>query len=367
MGARNGCTDLNHWLILPPSKDPDSFKRPGQETIRTLARLYALRVALFAFTFGIPIGLGTGALSLVSGFAPASPALEGDVTLYGALQTMDLLEGALHTDPNPAKGGGDIIIVENSALLPESGLEGASLEEGVSSGQISIYIVREGDSLSEIAEMFNVSPNTILWANDLKSATSIQPGDELVILPISGVRHVVVKGDTLETIAKKYNGDVDEIADYNRLAADERLSIGSEVVVPDGEVRSSVYAPKQSSSGGVAVGGGYFIRPVNGMRTQGIHGYNGVDLAAPAGTPIVAAASGQVIVSRSGGWNGGYGNYVVIKHDNGTQTLYAHNSSNAVGVGAWVAQGDVVGYVGSTGKSTGNHLHFEVRGARNPF
>jgi murein DD-endopeptidase MepM/ murein hydrolase activator NlpD len=102
-------------------------------------------------------------------------------------------------------------------------------------------------------------------------------------------------------------------------------------------------------------------------KSQGIHGYNGVDLAAPTGTQVLAAASGQVLISRFGGWNGGYGNYIVIKHSNGTQTLYAHNSANYVSVGQWVSQGDVIGLVGNTGKSTGSHLHFEVRGAKNPF
>ena len=109
------------------------------------------------------------------------------------------------------------------------------------------------------------------------------------------------------------------------------------------------------------------MRPVDGPRTQGLHGYNGVDLASPSGTLIRAAASGDVIVSKSSGWNGGYGLYAVIRHNNGTQTLYAHNSLNLVTVGEHVVRGQIIGRVGSTGKSTGPHLHFEVRGARNPF
>jgi putative ATPase len=94
---------------------------------------------------------------------------------------------------------------------------------------------------------------------------------------------------------------------------------------------------------------------------------NAIDIAAPLNTPILASASGKVIVSRSGGWNGGYGNYIVIKHDNGTQTLYAHNNENKVSVGDVVKKGDVIALMGSTGKATGIHLHFEVRGAKNPF
>ena len=103
------------------------------------------------------------------------------------------------------------------------------------------------------------------------------------------------------------------------------------------------------------------------MRTQGIHGYNAVDLAAGYGSPIRAAAAGEVIVSKASGWNGGYGQYIVIRHANGAQTLYSHMMRNDVGVGSYVSQGQVIGGMGSTGKSTGTHLHFEVRGARNPF
>ena len=184
---------------------------------------------------------------------------------------------------------------------------------------------------------------------------------------------MVKSGDTVSTIAKKYDGDVDEILSYNQLASATDISVGDTIVVPGGEVEQP--APTKSvtptkTSGVVATGGGSsgFMNPVPGaVRSQGIHGYNGVDLAAPNGTAIRAAASGAVIVSKNAGWNGGYGQYVVVKHDNGTQTLYAHLSSNSVGVGQRVAAGQTIGGVGSTGRSTGNHLHFEVRGARNPF
>jgi murein DD-endopeptidase MepM/ murein hydrolase activator NlpD len=105
-----------------------------------------------------------------------------------------------------------------------------------------------------------------------------------------------------------------------------------------------------------------------GVLTQGLHGYNGIDIGAPSGTGILASAAGTVIIAnRSGGWNGGYGNYIVIQHDNGTQTLYAHASRIYATAGQRVAQGALIGAVGRTGKATGPHLHFEVRGATNPF
>jgi murein DD-endopeptidase MepM/ murein hydrolase activator NlpD len=124
-----------------------------------------------------------------------------------------------------------------------------------------------------------------------------------------------------------------------------------------------------SDLGSASATSGYFENPVPGaLLTQGIHGNNGVDLGAPSGTPIHAAAAGTVIVSKAdGAWNGGYGSYVVISHSNGTQTLYAHMVKNIASVGETVSQGEVIGYVGETGEATGNHLHFEVRNAKNPF
>lgn len=291
------------------------------------------------------------------------------------VQSMPLLKAANHPDPNPAKGGGDVI-VEEGALVPFGDFEGGedNVNSRTANGEISVYVVREGDTLSQIAEMFDVSANTILWANDIARASLIQPGSTLVILPVTGVRHVVKKGDTIASIAKKYDGDVDEILSYNQLASASDITIGDTVVVPSGVLAapaSSSASPSRASGGAaVATGNGSsgFSHPLpGGMRTQGIHGYNGVDLAASVGTPVISAAAGEVIVAKGSGWNGGYGNYVVIKHPNGTQTLYAHLASVSVTVGMQVGVGRQVGIIGNTGRSTGVHLHFEVRGARNPF
>lgn len=289
------------------------------------------------------------------------------------LQTMTLLKAALNADPNPVKGGGDITIVDDSSLLPESGPSGTLADiEDAQSTQISVYVVRKGDTLSSIAKLFGVTSNTILWANDIKRGSLINPGDTLIILPVSGVKYTVSKGDTLTSIAKKFKAQADEIVQFNALP-DGPLAVGTEIIIPDGEIQT--VAPVRSSVGNNPYRGGsgptyvgYYMRPVaGGAKTQGIHGYNGIDIAAPIGTPIMASAEGVVIIVRDFGYNGGYGNYIVINHDNGTQTLYAHNSSNAVSVGQRVAQGQVIAYMGRTGKATGSHVHFEIRGAKNPF
>ena len=110
------------------------------------------------------------------------------------------------------------------------------------------------------------------------------------------------------------------------------------------------------------------MRPiVGGIKTQGIHGHNAVDLASSYGANIFASADGEVILSRSSGWNGGYGQYIILKHDNGTQTVYGHLSQDFVSIGDHVSQGQIIGKMGRSGHATGVHLHFEIRGAKNPF
>jgi murein DD-endopeptidase MepM/ murein hydrolase activator NlpD len=286
-------------------------------------------------------------------------------------QNAPLLQADVNHDPSPSRGGGDITIVGDSALLPDAGPSGtlANIDEGYGSDQISVYVVREGDSLSQIAQMFNVSVNTIIWSNDIKRGSLITPGQTLAILPITGVKHTVKKDETLAGIVKKYKGELEEVLRYNDLEEGATLAVGDVVVIPDGEIEMPKYTSARTvvrGTGGPSYSG-YYMRPVAGQRSQGLHGYNAVDLAAPIGTPIVASAEGTVLISKNTGWNGGYGKYIVIKHENGTQTLYAHNNSNIVGRGAYVQKGQVIGYVGTTGKSTGPHVHFEVRGAKNPF
>lgn len=292
-------------------------------------------------------------------------------------QNVSLLAAAVGgPDMNSHDVLSEVNTVGESALLPDVGPSGglADVSEGdYDRGQISVYVVREGDSLMTIAKMFDVSVSTLLWANNMDRGDKIIVGQTLAVLPVTGVQHTVKKGDTLEGIAKKYRGDPEEIRSYNDLAGNSSLTIGSIVIVPDGEMeQSSVKTVRAATSklrgGGGPLYDGYYQAPLAHYRkTQGLHGYNGIDFGEYVGAPIMAAASGEVILARQGGYNGGYGNYVVIKHGNGTQTLYAHMLSVAVKAGTQVVQGQVIGYLGNTGRSTGPHLHFEVRGARNPF
>jgi len=298
--------------------------------------------------------------------------------------SMELLDAATNSDPNPNKGEHEIELSGESALLahgdlPEDGNSSAPSTKSSSSKKtgIAIYTVKEGDSLSEIAEEYGVSTKTILWANDIRDASTIRIGDELIILPVSGVQHKVASGETLQSIAKKYGSDVSDIALYNGISETKGLIAGSEIIVPGGAFPSaspknmaSTGSPKKSTpaakSSSTSSSSSKFGNPLpGGVITQANHGYNAVDIDGETGDPIYASAAGTVIVAKGSGWNGGYGNYVVIEHGGGAQTLYAHMSS-VVASGS-VSKGDVIGYVGNTGKSTGSHLHFEVRGAKNPL
>lgn len=325
-------------------------------------------VAIIALPFSVHAGVFS---SLVDMLGSHTVVYERSTSSTSATE-VPLLSATTNPDPTGAHGGGDVIVDEGALVIGGTFGEDELSDSKNFTGEISVYTVREGDTLSQIAQMFEVTSNTILWSNDIKNGV-IQPGQSLVILPIVGVRHIVKEGDTLAAIAKKYGADNTEILEYNQLDSLDELAVGETLVIPGGEIATKVHAatPKSYAGGGGSVSGGSsagFVHPAPGsVRTQGIHGYNAVDLASGYGTTIRAAAAGQVIVAKSSGWNGGYGNYVVIKHNDGTQTLYAHMSSISVGSGAWVSSGQTIGAMGSTGKSTGVHLHFEVRGASNPF
>lgn len=315
------------------------------------------------------VSLPAFAVARQSAFPPVPEIIKNSSS-----QTEDnVLRAYTNRDQGPIRSK-TLAIVNDTALVSGGNTSETFIDEGQSgTGQISVYVVRKGDTLSSVAKMFGVSSNTIVWANDLKS-NALKDGQELVILPISGVRHIVKSGDTLASIAKKYKTDLAEILSYNDLSPNTKLRVGDEVIVPDGEIVVSV-SSGSSSSAGSSVGAsyptysGYYMRPlVGGRKTQGIHGHNGVDIGRlPVGSPVMASADGTVIIAKTSGWNGGYGLYIVVSHPNGTQTLYSHLSRVSVSTGQRVEQGQTIGTLGNTGKSTGPHLHFEIRGAKNPF
>lgn len=232
------------------------------------------------------------------------------------------------------------------------------------------YEVAEGDTLSSIAEKFGVSVDTIRWQNDLKSRDAIKLGQTLQVLPVTGISHKVQKGDTVYSIGKKYDAAPQAIVDfpYNSFVNDEtfELAVGQVVVVPDGVMPSQVlWSPvarvrQETPDAGTVVASGTFVWPAGGTISQRFVWYHrGIDIANRARPNVLAADAGTVTVA---GWPDGYGygNRVLIDHGNGYRTMYAHLSGVYVVPGQTVNRGDAIGKMGSTGRSTGIHLHFEV-------
>ncbi len=280
--------------------------------------------------------------------------------------------------PTSTRKDNDIPAPSDESLYLKPVSSTADDEEEIQEQSI-IYEVKASDTIASVAKMFDVSKDTIRWANNLKTDV-LKPGQVLMILPITGVVHEIKKGDTIETISKKYKADKDEVYRYNGLNGKSELAVGDVLIIPDGKKEAptvNVIAKKLKVK--VAVKSrlietytnnieGYYTRPLaGGTKTQGLHGHNGIDIGASIGTPILAAADGVVTVARPSGYNGGYGQMIIIKHANGTQTVYGHLSAVSVIEGQAVSKGETIGALGNTGKSTGPHLHFEVRGAVNPF
>lgn len=248
--------------------------------------------------------------------------------------------------------------------------------------QITEYVVKPGDTVTNIARRFGLSNETLLWSNHFYNSDYIVPGQTLVILPTDGLMYEVKQGDTLYDIASTHKGNVKEIMEANDIENETHILAGQTLIIPDGvrpapapasrrQVAARTPVAQQASS----VASGYFARPVNGGRiTQWLHPTNAVDIGINCWNPVYAAGPG--IVERAvfnNSWSGGFGNNIVIRHDNGTRTLYAHLApgSARVSYGQRIARGQQIAAVGGgrgmagAGRSSGCHLHYEVHGARN--
>lgn len=231
------------------------------------------------------------------------------------------------------------------------------------------YTVQKGDTISTIAEKFGISTQTIKWQNNLIN-DNLSVGDSLEILPVTGVAYKVQSGDTVYTIAKKFDTVPQKIVDFpfNDFANPETFSLvsGQILIVPDGVKPSEQPFIKRQiyiAQGPTSVSSAGFTWPISGGISQFASWYHmALDITNPTGTPIVAAQGGTVTKISTGTWDGGYGNNIIIDGGGGYQTLYAHMSGVNVGIGQQVVAGKtVIGYVGNTGRSTGPHLHFEIR------
>jgi LysM repeat protein len=248
------------------------------------------------------------------------------------------------------------------------------------------YTVATGDSVFGIAHGFNIDPETILWANYDQlndSPDMLTPGMELNVPPVDGVYYQWQEGDTFESVASKFKANVQDILGWegnNLDLTNPQVQSGQWIMVPNGRrefhqwivptiaransgVSRSVYGPGACEGNYTgAYGSGAFAWPTSSHTLSGNDywsGHLGIDIAGSLGDGVFASDAGVVVFA---GWGvGGYGNMVMIDHGNGYQTLYAHLSSVSAYCGQSVYTGTYIGAVGSTGNSTGPHLHFEVR------
>jgi len=233
------------------------------------------------------------------------------------------------------------------------------------------YKVLPGDTISVIAEKFKISVSTILWENDLSSYSIIRPNDTLSILPKTGITHKVTKNETVSSIAKKYDVKELDIVEANKLAKANTLQIGKKIFVPG--AKKIIYrapAPKTytgftaiknivSAPASQTTASNKMAWPTVGHRITQYYSWrhHGLDIANKTGTPLYAADSGVI---EFAGWGKGYGNNILINHGGGKKTRYAHMSKFYVKKGDKVSKGVTIGEMGSTGWSTGPHIHFEV-------
>lgn len=237
------------------------------------------------------------------------------------------------------------------------------------------YIVQDGDTISTIASSFGLSSSTILWANDLGTRDYIRPGQTLTILPLDGVQHTVTSGDTITKLATKYDVQEERIRRYNKIGDEDTITKGQELLIPGGTPPRAIPAPRIVQAPSIKDVGSIFtgnipsaspqsgsaslIWPTSGHVITQYWGWThtGVDIDGDYDSPIYASDGGIVEIA---GWGNGYGLQIVVNHGNGFKTRYAHSSKIFVNVGQRVSKGEVMAMVGTTGFSTGTHLHYEV-------
>lgn len=296
-------------------------------------------------------------------------------------------------------GASQLLMVEDGFLMKTSPLTRHEAHRTLSQG--TIVKVQAGDSIESLAARAHISPDTIRAANNLGLSDTVQPGEELLILPVDGVVHIVTRGQTLPRIAELYGIDAEVIAAQNKIQ-NGFIVAGQQLIIPGGHpifgrstglagVPSITLPSKQlppSTKPTVAASPkpseDFTAHPTEGLLqwpcesctiTQYYHeGHYALDIAESGGGSIFAAEDGTVTEAENdGGWHGGYGNVVQIDHGNGKVTLYAHNKEVYVNVGDHVKRGQVIAAMGNTGHTygvTGIHVHFEVRDngvKRNPL
>ncbi len=259
----------------------------------------------------------------------------------------------------------DFNYLEEPYVTGITGGEATSAPSAPKRETVETYVVQEADTLGQIAERFGLNLSTVLWANNLSFRSTIQPGQSLKILPADGVVYKVRSGDTLSKIAKRHGADADKILSENKIASAEKLQIGQELLIPGGEplqAAQRITAPVStlfSAPSKTGTADGSWVWPTDWHTITQYYGWRhtGLDVDGDYSTFSYAAREGVVIYN---GWRGGYGLTVEVDHGDGYVTRYGHHSKNLVSKGDFVTAGQALAKTGSTGRSTGTHLHFEV-------
>ena len=259
----------------------------------------------------------------------------------------------------------DLAKIESADAAADAEIEADAAENTNENLEITYqtYRVKSGDMIGFITDAFDVTQDTIISVNNIKQSRLIQPGQYLKIPSMPGIIYTVKKnGETPDTIAQKYKVNAEKVATVNYLNTDSELKAGTSLFVPDAELD---WATRQEINGDLfkkPLHARYWLSSNYGWRNSPFNAgartfHGGIDMAVSAGTPIYAALDGTVTAV---GYNATYGNYVIITHHSGYKTLYGHMKSTACRKGNFVYTNTVIGYVGSTGMSTGPHLHFTV-------
>ena len=261
--------------------------------------------------------------------------------------------------------------LENTTgVIPKKEVALTTLPEERKRNTAFVYIVQQGDSLYTIGNQFKVSVDALMYINGLTDSSVLSVGQEITVPPVSGLIHKVKSGDTLNSIANEYDVPAQAIADFNYILDTSKLSLGTELVIPGGKVPQApppiIYVPSPSygQSGKASPNKSFCAWPTTvRIITQYYSWYhNGIDIAAGSRTgmpPILSCSSGTV--TRSGWDPFGLGLNVIVDHGNGFETVYGHLSRIDVSYGDRVDKGEQVGIMGSTGRSTGPHVHFMVK------
>ena len=340
-----------------------------------LLQRYGGHLVLIVVVLLIIVGSKTQAISDLLDFERgAAPALDASLFEESAREpTRPAATPAAAGEEVPSFDAGSLPIRQDNSLAPAP--IPITYRGSRPKHEFITYTVQPGDTAISIAEQFGINEETILGGNPALSndAAQLWAGTDIRILPIDGVLHNVVEGDTLEGIADKYDVPVEEIVAYepNNLEFPYRLFPGSQLVVPGAVAEVFFWDPPSFTASGspealqgiyVAVPGtGTFVWPVGGRRlTQRYwYGHQAIDVGLVTGSPVYASDTGTVTYSAFSPYC--YGNLIVINHGNGYETFYAHLNGFNVVPGQTVYQGNLIGWSGNTGCSSGPHIHFEIR------